>query len=76
MFYIYKKVKKNERFEFFLGLSGSLWITSIFFTVLGYISSNLVNEKILIGMIFFNPMYFLVMTLTNILDKKLLTIFP
>ncbi len=74
MFYIYKKIKKNERFEFFLGLSGSLWITSIFFTVLGYISSNLVNEKILIGMIFFNPMYFLVMTLTNILDKKLLTI--
>ena len=74
MFAVYKKVNKNHRYEYFLGLAGCLWITSILFTVLGFMSSSLVNDKILIGLVFFNPMYFLVMTLSNITTRKLFSI--
>ena len=75
MFASYENVKKNDRFEYFLGLGGSLWITSILFTVLGFVCSDYINNKILLGLVFFNPLYFLIMTLSNILNRKLLVVF-
>ena len=75
MFESYEKVKKNNRFEYFLGLGGSLWITSILFTVLGFVCSDYINNRILLGLVFFNPLYFLIMTLSNILNRKLLVVF-
>ena len=75
MFASYKKIKKNDRFEYFLGLGGSLWISSIIFTVLGFICSDLISNKILLGLVFFNPLYFLIMTLSNIKSEKLLVVF-
>ena len=74
MLAVYKGLKKNHRYDFFLGLGCCLWITSIISTVLGFICSEFINEKILLGLVFFNPMYFLVMTLSNISSKKLFTI--
>ena len=32
-------------------------------------------NKILLGLVFFNPLYFLIMTLSNILNRKLLAVF-
>ena len=75
MFYSYKSIKKNQRFDYFLGLAGLLWISSILFTILGYLCSDLINKKILLGLVFFNPMYFLIMTVSNIVNKKLLIVF-
>ncbi len=75
MFYSYKRIKKNQRFDYFLGLAGLLWISSILFTILGYLCSDLINKKILLGLVFFNPMYFLIMTVSNIVNKKLLIVF-
>tara|TARA_E500000178_G_scaffold339682_1_gene381449 strand:- start:510 stop:1208 length:699 start_codon:yes stop_codon:yes gene_type:complete len=75
MFASYKIIKKNYRFDYFLGLGGSLWISSILFTVLGFICSDFINDKILLGLVFFNPLYFLIMTLSNINSKKLLLVF-
>ena len=75
MFASYKNIKKNNRFEYFLGLGGSLWITSILFTVLGFVCSDFINNRILLGLVFFNPLYFLIMTLSNISSNKLLIIF-
>ena len=71
MFASYKRIKKKNRFEYFLGLGGTLWLTSVLFTVLGFLCSNFVSENILVGMVFLNPMYFLIMTLTHIINKKL-----
>ena len=71
MLTVYKNINKEKRFQYFFGLGSCLWITSIVCTVLGFVCSNFVNEKILIGLVFFNPMYFLVMTLSNITSKKL-----
>tara|TARA_A100001011_G_C14313711_1_gene846893 strand:- start:1795 stop:2496 length:702 start_codon:yes stop_codon:yes gene_type:complete len=75
MFASYKKIEKDNRFDYFLGLGGSLWISSILFTVLGFICSDFINGKILLGLVFFNPLYFLIMTLSNIKSKKLLLVF-
>lgn len=75
MFAVYKSIKKNDRFEFFVGLGGSLWMTSVLFTILGYVCSDLIDNKILLGLVFFNPLYFLIMTLSNIVNKKLITVF-
>lgn len=74
MFATYKGIKKSNRFEYFIGLGGTLWLTSVLFTTLGFLCSNLVNESFLVGMVFLNPMYFLIMTLTNIFNRKLLLI--
>ena len=71
MLTVYKNINKEKRFQYFFGLGCCLWITSIICTVFGFVCSNFVNEKILIGLVFFNPMYFLVMTLSNITSKKL-----
>ena len=75
MFASYKKIKKDDRFDYFLGLGGSLWISSILFTVLGFVCSDFINSKILLGLVFFNPLYFLIMTLSNIKSNKLLLVF-
>ena len=75
MFESYKNINKNNRFEYFLGIGGSLWITSIIFTVLGFACSDFINNKILLGLVFFNPLYFLIMTLSSISDSKLLIVF-
>ena len=56
-------------------MGGSLWITSILFTVLGFVCSDFINNKILLGLVFFNPLYFLIMTLSNILNRKLIIVF-
>lgn len=75
MFASYKKVRKSDRFDYFLGLAGTLWLASVLCTILGYICSDYINKKILIGLVFFNPLYFLIMTLSNILNKKLSIVF-
>ena len=54
MLTVYKNIKKEKRFQYFFGLGFCLWITSIICTVFGFVCSNFVNEKILIGLVFFN----------------------
>ena len=72
---IKKKIKRNDRFSFFVGYAGLLWINSLFFTILGFLLSNYISTEILIGIVFFNPMYFLALTISNIKEKKLLIVF-
>ena len=75
MLEINKKIKKNQRFNFFIGYAGLLWLNSVCFTILGYLFSNYVDATILIGMVFFNPMYFLAITISNLKEKKLYLVF-
>ena len=75
MLEIKKKIKKKHRLAFFTGYAGFLWLNSVIFTLLGYLSSNFITKEILIGMVFFNPMYFLALTISNFKEKKLYIIF-
>lgn len=70
-----KKIKQKNRYDYFLGLSGTLWFSSVVFTGVGYTFSSLVSYKFLLGLVFFNPMYFLLMSIRNIINLRLLTIF-
>jgi len=73
MFAIHKTLPQEEKFDYFLGLGGFLWANSILCTVLGFLISDFVSHEILVGLVFINPMYFLVMTISNLVEKKLIT---
>src|SRR5210317_698873 len=73
MFAIHKTLPQEEKFDYFLGLGGFLWINSVLCTILGFLISDFVSHKILVGLVFINPMYFLVMTISNLVEKKLIT---
>ena len=71
-FSVQKNIKEDEKFNYFVGLGGFLWANSVFCTVAGYLFSNLVSHEILIALVFINPMYFLVMTVSNLKEKKII----
>lgn len=72
MFAIHKSINHQDKFDYFVGLSGFLWANSVLCTVAGFLFSNLVSNDILIGMVFINPMYFLIMTVSNLKEKKMI----
>jgi predicted branched-subunit amino acid permease len=72
MFAVHKTLKQENKFDYFFGLGGFLWFNSVVCTVLGYYFSSFVTKEILIGMVFLNPMYFLIMTIGNLVEKKLI----
>ena len=72
---VYKNININHRYQYFLGLAGSLWFSSVVFTMVGFLFSSLVSYKLLIALVFFNPMYFLIMTLRNLINKQLVLVF-
>jgi len=71
-FAVEKSINQEDKFNYFFGLGGFLWANSVLCTVAGYLFSNLVSHEILIGLVFINPMYFLVMTVSNLKEKKLI----
>ena len=71
-FSVQKNIKEDEKFNYFVGLGGFLWANSVVCTVAGYLFSNLVTHEILIALVFINPMYFLVMTVSNLEEKKII----
>jgi len=71
-FAVEKSINQEDKFDYFFGLGGFLWGNSVICTVAGYLFSNLVSHEILIGLVFINPMYFLVMTVSNLKEKKLI----
>jgi len=72
MIAVHKKLPQEDKFDYFLGLGGFLWMSSVVCTVLGYLVSHLVSHELLIGFVFINPIYFLIMTLSNLEEKKLI----
>jgi len=72
MISVHKKLKQEDKFDYFLGLGGFLWMISVIFTVAGYLISHLVSHQTLVGFVFINPIYFLIMTLSNLKEKKLI----
>ena len=72
MFAVHREINQQDKFNYFVGLGGFLWANSVICTVAGYLFSNIVSHEILVGMVFINPMYFLIMTVSNLKEKKLI----
>lgn len=72
MFAVHREINQEDKFNYFVGLGGFLWANSVLCTVAGYLFSNIVSHEILIGMVFINPMYFLIMTVSNLKEKKMI----
>ena len=72
---VYKKISFHNRYHYFAGLGGALWLGLVLCTILGFLFSTLLSYKLLIGLVFFNPMYFLLMTVKNLVNKKLIVVF-
>jgi len=72
MFAVHREINQEDKFDYFVGLGGFLWANSVLCTVAGYLFSNIVSHEILVGMVFINPMYFLIMTVSNLKEKKLI----
>ena len=72
---VYKKINLNNRYQYFCGLAGFLWASSVVCTMIGFIFSSIVSYELLIALVFFNPMYFFIMTVRNLLNKQLVFVF-
>ena len=57
----YKKIKKKNRIDFWIGIGIATWSVAIFSTVIGYAASDFLNKDILIGLAIVNPIYFICM---------------
>ena len=72
MFAVHQNIKQEDKFDYFVGLGGFLWANSVVCTIAGYLFSNIVSHEILVGMVFINPMYFLIMTVSNLKEKMMI----
>ena len=72
MFAVHKNLQQKNKFDYFLGLGGYLWFNAVICTMLGFSISHLVSHELLIGLVFINPTYFLIMTVSNLNEKKLI----
>jgi len=68
----YEKIKKEDRFNFFLGFSSTLWFLSVITTVIGFYVAGVISKKIFIALIFLNPIYFLCMVVANLETKYII----
>ncbi len=55
----YKKIDKDQRIDFWIGIGTATWLIAIFATVLGYISADYLNKDMMIGLAIVNPIYFM-----------------
>ena len=55
----YKKIAKEQRIDFWIGVGTSTWLIGIFSTMLGYFSADYLNKDMMIGLAIVNPVYFM-----------------
>ena len=57
----YKKIQKNKRIDFWMGIGTATWSIAIVSTVIGYVASDYLNKDMMIGLAIVNPVYFMCM---------------
>tara|TARA_Y100001970_G_scaffold10585_1_gene12480 strand:- start:3908 stop:4612 length:705 start_codon:yes stop_codon:yes gene_type:complete len=57
----YKKIEKENRIDFWIGIGTATWTIAIFSTIIGFIASDFFNKNMLIGLAIINPIYFICM---------------
>ena len=55
----YKKIDKNYRIDFWIGIGTATWFIAIFSTAIGYYSADYLNNDMMIGLAIINPIYFM-----------------
>ena len=68
----YKKIDKEQRIDFWIGIGTATWLIAIFATVLGYISADYLNKDMMIGLAIVNPIYFMCAMLGVMKSKSIL----
>ena len=57
----YKKIKKENRIDFWIGIGSATWAIAIISTLVGYLASDYLNKDMMIGLAIVNPIYFMCM---------------
>ena len=57
----YKKIPKNFRIDYWIGIGSATWSVAVLGTFVGFYSSEYLNQDMLIGLAILNPIYFLCM---------------
>ena len=55
----YKKIEKENRIDFWIGIGTATWLIGIIATLVGYISADYLNKDMMIGLAIVNPIYFM-----------------
>ena len=55
----YKKIHKEDRIDFWIGIGTANWLIGIFATIIGYFLSDYLNKDMMIGLAIVNPIYFM-----------------
>ncbi len=55
----YKKIEKENRIDFWIGIGIATWLIAIFSTVIGYVSADYLNKDMMLGLAIVNPIYFM-----------------
>ena len=69
----YKKIDKEQRIDFWIGIGTATWLIAIFATVLGYISADYLNKDMMIGLAIVNPIYFMC-AMIGVMNSKSISI--
>ena len=57
----YKKIPKNFRIDYWIGIGSATWSVAVLGTFIGFYTSEYLNQDMLIGLAILNPIYFLCM---------------
>ena len=57
----YKKIPKNSRIDYWIGIGSATWSVAVIGTFVGFYTSEYLNKDMLIGLAILNPIYFLCM---------------
>tara|TARA_B100001121_G_scaffold284063_1_gene278646 strand:- start:717 stop:1421 length:705 start_codon:yes stop_codon:yes gene_type:complete len=55
----YKKISKEDRIDYWMGIGSATWMIGIVSTLIGYLSSDYLNKDVMIGLAIINPIYFM-----------------
>ena len=69
----YKKIDKEYRIDFWIGIGTATWLIAIFATIVGYISSDYLNKDMMIGLAIVNPIYFMCAMIGVMKSKSITT---
>jgi predicted branched-subunit amino acid permease len=58
-----------ERLPYFVGISGSLWAICLVMTAIGYFLAGAVPPAVSLGLVFLNPIYFMLVLTSDLRDR-------
>lgn len=53
------QLPQNQRLPYFVGFSGTLWLSTLLATALGFMIADAVPAYVTLGLVFLNPIYFM-----------------